>query len=94
MTRECLRVTNTSAKLDPDAIPTALASLHKLTHGGPDGPLSGLNPFHTERPVTFEFVVISEGQGAPVEFYYGADDRLQILEQRLRSIYSDSFDIH
>lgn len=44
--------------------------------------------------MTFEFVVISEGQGAPVEFYFGADDRLQVLEQRLRSISPASFDIH
>ena len=93
MTREYLRVTNSSAQLDPDAIPTALASLHKLTHGSPEGLISQLNPFRTEQPVTFEFVVFSEGQGEPVEFYYGADDRLQVLEQRLRSIYPDSFDI-
>ena len=93
MTREFLRVTPTTAELNPDIITNALASLHKLSLNESDGFLSRLNPFQSEQSVTFEFVALSEGEGEPVEFYYGADGRLEVLRQRLRSIYPDSFDI-
>lgn len=36
---------------------------------------------------------MSEGQDEPVEFFYGADARLDVLHQRLRTIYPPSFDI-
>lgn len=52
-----------------------------------------MNPFHNDQPVTFEFIAISEGANEPVEFYYGGDDGLEILKQRLVSIYPSSLDI-
>ena len=90
MNREYLRVTHTTAKLDPEAVTNALGSLHKLTRNDSKG---RLNPLGSTKPVTFEFVAISEGRDEAVEFYYGADDRLGVLEQRLRSIYPSSFDV-
>ncbi len=77
--REYLRVTPTSEELTPRGIPKTLESLHKLT---PDssGLWSKLNPFTSATPPCFEFLALSTGQDAPVEFYYGADDYLGTLE--------------
>ncbi|EMA56310.1 primase-like DNA-binding domain-containing protein [Halococcus thailandensis] len=51
----------------------------------------------TPAPVTFELIALSQGEGEPVEFYYGVDDpredAFDTLEKRLRSIYPSSFDI-
>ncbi|MDS0243615.1 MULTISPECIES: ATP-binding protein [unclassified Haloferax] len=90
--REYLRVTPTSEALTARGIPQTLESLHKLT---PDssGLRSKLNPFTSATPPRFEFLALSTGQDAPVEFYYGADDYLGTLEERLRSIYPTTFDI-
>ncbi|REA00881.1 hypothetical protein DEQ92_18910 [Haloferax sp. Atlit-6N] len=90
--REYLRVTPTSEEITPRGIPKTLESLHKLT---PDssGLRSKLNPFTSATPPRFEFLALSTGQDAPVEFYYGADDYLGTLEERLRSIYPTTFDI-
>ncbi|MEF8773170.1 MAG: ATP-binding protein, partial [Halobacteriales archaeon] len=93
MTREYLRVTPTSAGLDPDVVSTVIASLHKLSVTDSGGVITRMTPFRSEQPVTFEFLAISDGTNEPVEFYYGADTKLDVLEQRLRSIYPDSFDI-
>ncbi|WP_049969040.1 type IV secretory system conjugative DNA transfer family protein [Haloferax prahovense] len=90
--REYLRVTPTSEELTARGIPQTLESLHKLI---PDssGLWSKLNPFTSATPPCFEFLALSTGQDAPVEFYYGADDYLGTLEERLRSIYPKTFDI-
>ncbi|MFC7079498.1 hypothetical protein [Halorussus caseinilyticus] len=58
------------------------------------GLLEKVNPLKSTQPLRFEFLAISEGRDAPVEFYYGADDHLDILERRLRSIYPSTFDIN
>lgn len=92
MKQEYLRVTPTSDSLVPGDIPDTLASLHKLTHSD-ERLATRLNPFHRRPPIRFEFVALTEGDGEPVEFYYGADDRLDALEQRLRSIYPPTFTI-
>ncbi|MFB6303992.1 MAG: conjugal transfer protein, partial [Haloferacaceae archaeon] len=93
MNREYIRVTPTSAPLDPDSISTALSSLHKLSSSTSEGFGSWLNPLRSTQPPTFEFVAVSEGPDEPVEFYYGADNQLDVLKQRLRTIYPSSFDI-
>ncbi|SDN15724.1 hypothetical protein SAMN04487949_3526 [Halogranum gelatinilyticum] len=93
MNREYLRVTPTAEALPSNDVATTLASLHKLTTTDSPGLFEKLNPFHSTLPPRFEFLVISEGHNQPVEFYYGADERLETLEARLRSIYPSSFDI-
>ena len=93
MTREYLRMTPTSAELDPDVVSTAFASLHKLSATESDGVIASLTPFRSEQPVTFEFLAISEGTNEPVEFYYGADTKLNVLQQPLRSIYPASYSL-
>ncbi|WP_276302546.1 helicase HerA domain-containing protein [Halorussus lipolyticus] len=94
MKREYLRVTPTSEELPASKVSTVLASLHKLTTDEASGLLERVNPLKSAQPLRFEFLAISEGRDAPVEFYYGADDHLDILERRLRSIYPSTFDIN
>ncbi|WP_459190900.1 type IV secretory system conjugative DNA transfer family protein [Halosimplex sp. J119] len=91
--REYLRVTPTSEQLDSERLPQALESLHKLTATDSPGLADKLNPLHSETPPRFEFLALSEGADEPVEFYYGADDHLDTLKKRLRSIYPATFDI-
>ncbi len=91
--REYLRVTPTSEQLAPERMPQALESLHKLTATASTGLADKLNPLHSETPPRFEFLALSEGADEPVEFYYGADEHLDTLEKRLRSIYPETFDI-
>jgi hypothetical protein len=91
--REYLRVTPTSEGLDPEGIPRVLESLHKLTTTESTGLAQKLNPLHSDTPLRFEFLALSEGADDPVEFFYGADGHLDTLEKRLRSIYPETFDI-
>jgi hypothetical protein len=91
--REYLRVTPTSERLNPERLPQALESLHKLTSTDSTGLADTLNPLHSDTPPRFEFLALSEGADEPVEFYYGADEHLHTLEKRLRSIYPETFDI-
>jgi len=91
--REYLRVTPTSEELTPERVPQALESLHKLTATDSTGLVDTLNPLHSETPPRFEFLALSDGVDEPVEFYYGADEHLDTLEKRLRSIYPETFDI-
>src|SRR6056297_4050463 len=91
--REYLRVTPTSEGLDPEGILRVLESLHKLTTAESTGLAQKLNPLHSKTPLRFEFLALSEGADDPVEFFYGADEHLDTLEKRLRSIYPETFDI-
>ena len=90
---EYLRVTPTSERLEPESIPRVLDSLHKLTTAGSSGLGEKLNPLHSDTPPRFEFLALSDGPDNPVEFFYGADEHLDTLEKRLRSIYPATFDI-
>ena len=91
--REYLRVTPTSEGLISEGIPRALESLHKLTTAESAGLAQKLNPLHSDTPLRFEFLALSEGADDPVEFFYGADEHLDTLRKRLRSIYPETFDI-
>ena len=91
--REYLRVTPTSEGLDSEGIPRVFESLHKLATAGSTGLAQKLNPLHSETPLRFEFLALSGGEDDPVEFFYGADEHLDTLEKRLRSIYPETFDI-
>ena len=91
--REYLRVTPTSEGRSPEGIPRVLDSLHKLTTAGSTGITQKLNPLHTETPLRFEFLALSDGKDEPVEFFYGVEDHLDTFEKRLHSIYPQTFDI-
>ena len=93
MKRPYLRVTPGEEPIVPRDIPDTITSLHKLSKSDSEPLRYRLNPFHSQPPLRFEFVALSEGEGQPVKFYYGADDHLDALEQRLRSIYSASYSL-
>jgi hypothetical protein len=91
--RPYLRVIPGEEPIVPRDIPDTITSLHKLSRNDSGSLLHRLNPFHSQPPLRFEFVALSEGEGQPVKFYYGADDHLDALEQRLRSIYPASYNL-
>ncbi|WP_135665817.1 ATP-binding protein [Halorhabdus rudnickae] len=82
---EYIRITPSRSDLAPETVVRQLAGLHGLDANS-DGILGKLGPFGDPLPV-FEFLAISEGKEEPVEFYYGADRRLDALEERLRTLY-------
>ena len=93
MKRPYLRIIPGEESLITGDIPEPIASLHKLTRSDSEPLRHRLNPLHSQPPPRFEIVAVSEDKDEPVEFLYGADDHLDALEQRLRSIYPPSFDI-
>ena len=82
---EYIRITPSRSDLAPETVVRQLAGLHGLDAGN-DGLLESIGPFGDTPPV-FEFLAVSEGADEPVEFYYGADRRLDALEERLRTLY-------
>ncbi len=82
---EYIRITPSRSDLAPETVVRQLAGLHGLDAGN-DGFLARIGPFGDPPPV-FEFLAVSEGADEPVEFYYGADRRLDAFEERLRTLY-------
>jgi len=82
---EYIRITPSRSDLAPETVVRQLAGLHGLDAGN-DGFLASIGPFGDPPPV-FEFLAVSEGADEPVEFYYGADRRLDAFEERLRTLY-------
>ncbi|GAA0682752.1 primase-like DNA-binding domain-containing protein [Natronoarchaeum mannanilyticum] len=94
MRREYLRVTPTSEEYAASSVPETIASLHKLQTAESQSLGERLNPLYSTPPPTFEFLALSQGDGEPVEFYYGVTGgQLDTFEKRLRTIYPPSFDI-
>ncbi|GGL44530.1 hypothetical protein GCM10009037_29910 [Halarchaeum grantii] len=89
---EYLCVTPTTEAVAPAGVPRILESLHKLTNED-SGLGAKLNPLSSSTPPRFEFLALSTGDDAPVEFYYSADDYLDTLEERLQSVYPETFDV-
>jgi len=90
MTREYIRVTPSRSDLAPGTVVEQLGALHGLGAES-DGFLSALTSLGDGGPPTLEFLALSAGSGEPVEFYYGADDRLDALEERVRTLYPSTF---
>ena len=90
MTRKYVQVTPSRSDLAPGTVVEQLGALHGLDAGS-DGVLSALTPFDDGGPPTFEFLALSAGVDEPVEFYYGADDRLDVIEDRIRTLYPSTF---
>ncbi|WP_442904990.1 ATP-binding protein [Haladaptatus sp. CMSO5] len=91
--REYLRVRPSSQTLHVRDIAPAIESLHKLTVDSQSSGLAQSLLGTSSYPPRFEFLAVSEGTDAPVEFYYGADGDCDAIEDRLRSIYPTTFDI-
>lgn len=97
MKRDYIRVKPSRESINPDDIVSHLSSLHKLVqHNRHTSVKSRLNPLEdsSEKVPTFEFLAISQGKDAPVQFFYGTDkEHLDTLKNRLTTAYPASFDI-
>ncbi|WP_302083332.1 ATP-binding protein [Salinibaculum rarum] len=97
MTREYVRVKPSRERLNPDDIVSHLSSLHKLNfHGDTPTIRDKLNPLSDtdEKIPRFEFLAVSQGKEAPVEFFYGTDENLvETLRKRLVTAYPESFNV-
>jgi len=90
MTREYVRVTPSRSDLAPGTVIEQLGALHGLGAGS-GGFLAALTSIGDNGPPTFEFLALSAGSDEPVEFYYGADDRLDAVEERVQTLYPSTF---
>ncbi|MFB6103163.1 MAG: conjugal transfer protein, partial [Haloplanus sp.] len=88
--REYVRVTPSRSNLAPGTVVEQLGGLHGLGAGS-DGVLASLTDRGSNGPPIFEFLALSEGADEAVEFYYGVEDRLDALEERLRTLYPPAF---
>lgn len=88
--QEYVRVTPSRSDLAPGTVVEQLGGLHGLGTRS-TGLLSGLTGRGTNGAPTFEFLALSEGADDGVEFYYGVEDRLDALEERLRTLYPPAF---
>jgi len=92
--REYVRVTPSRSDVAAGTVVGQLRGLHGLGADS-DGrfgrllrPGSGSNGHPT-----FEFLALTEGADEAVEFYYGVEDRLDALEDRLRTLYPSAFEL-
>jgi len=90
-----LKITPTSEALHRTDIPATLESFHKLSNPAAESFWNRLNPSVDTSPPMFEFLAVSAGPDAPVEFYYGVnqEEHLNTLEKRLRSVYPTTFTV-
>ena len=88
--REYIRVTPSRSDLASGTVVEQLGGLHGLGAGS-DSFLSKLRARGSNGPPTFEFLALSEGADEAVEFYYGVKERLDALEERLRTLYPPAF---
>jgi hypothetical protein len=90
--RPYIRVTPSNDTLDEAASPppAAFRSLHSLTGEGRRGLIDSRDP-----PAVFEVLVLSRGDDAPVEIYYGVDTKTHVdtVKRNLRDIYPDTFNV-
>ncbi|WP_277555894.1 conjugal transfer protein [Halobaculum limi] len=95
MNRTYIQIIPTAGSNTSKRIPETIGSLHQITSNESQSLASRLNPLKSQSPLTFEFLAVSEGVDAPVEFYYGVDDEdhLDTLEERLRTIYPYTFNL-
>ncbi|WP_323677644.1 hypothetical protein [Halorubellus sp. PRR65] len=90
--RPYIRVTPSNDTLDEAASPppAAFRSLHSLTGEGSRGFIDSRDP-----PAVFEVLVMSRGEDAPVELYYGVDTKAHVetVKRNLRDIYPETFKV-
>ena len=82
---EYIRITPSRSDLAPETVVRQLAGLHGIDAGS-NRLLESISLFGDPPPI-FEFLAVSEGADERVEFYYGADRRMDALEERLRTLY-------
>ncbi|MCH7660720.1 MAG: PH domain-containing protein, partial [Euryarchaeota archaeon] len=91
-THEYIRVIPSTGERPAGEIVSQLRSLHTLDREDHSW-WTRLNPVSGPDPLTFEFLIYSDGTDAPIEFYYTADQHLSTLHDRLRAAYPDTVTI-
>ncbi|WP_254538698.1 PH domain-containing protein [Halomarina litorea] len=91
--REYLRVTPAHDDLQADDVLQHIGGLRNVEAEPVQQGLTRFLPIESSSPPTFEFLIVTEGADAPVEFYYSATERLSVLEQHLETAYPEAFDI-
>lgn len=88
-TRRYIRIEPSRERVDPSDIVSRLAGLRKLRTGWK------IKYDPRKSPPTFEFLALTQGDGAPVRFYLGVDneDLLPTLESELQTAYPASYEI-
>ena len=88
--RRYVRIEPARERVDPAGIVSRLAGLRKLKTGWQ------VKYDPRKSPPTFDFLVLTQGNGAPVRFYLGVDDEhlLPTVESELQTAYPTSYDIY
>lgn len=88
--RRYVRIEPARERVDPADIVSRLAGLRKLRTGWK------IKYDPRKSAPTFEFLALTQGNGAPVRFYLGVDDEdlLPTLESELQTAYPASYDIY
>ncbi|SEO17293.1 DNA helicase HerA, contains HAS-barrel and ATPase domains [Halorientalis persicus] len=90
-TKEFIRVTPSTEEFDEGNAITHLRALLDMKSGSGSWHLPKLSS-DSDDP-TIEFLALTEGEGRPIEIYYGADAGIAALKDRLEEIYPNSFEI-
>lgn len=89
-TRQYIRIEPARERVDPGDIVARLAGFRKLGTGWK------VKYDPRKSAPTFEFLALTQGDGAPVRFYLGVDDEglLPTVQSELQTAYPASYDIH
>ncbi|MFC6763619.1 PH domain-containing protein [Natrinema soli] len=90
--QEYIRVVPSTGERAPPEVINQVRPLHDVRRGGLSW-WQQLNPLSDPDPLTFEFVIYSDGTDSPIEFYYTCEQHLSTLYDRLNSAYPDSVEI-
>jgi len=90
--QEYIRVVPSTGERPPREVINQIRPLHDVRRGGVPW-WQTLNPLSDPDPLTFEFVIYSDGTDSPIEFYYTCEQHLSTLYDRLNSAYPDSVEI-
>ncbi|MFC6764132.1 PH domain-containing protein [Natrinema soli] len=90
--QEYIRVVPSTGERAPREVINQIRPLHDVRRGGLSW-WQQLNPLSDPDPLTFEFVIYSDGTDSPIEFYYTCEQHLSTLYDRLNSAYPDSVEI-
>ncbi|TYL37263.1 hypothetical protein CV102_18325 [Natronococcus pandeyae] len=91
-TQEYIRVVPSTGERAPLEVVNQIRPLHDVRRGGLAW-WQKLNPISDPDPLTFEFVIYSDGTDAPIEFYYTCEQHLSTLHDRLKSAYPDTVEL-
>lgn len=84
-----IRVTPSNTELAPDTVTEQIGALHREERES-EGLNRVLSLFGFTNPPTYEFLAHHDGGGG-LKFYYGAEEQIDTLHERVRVMYPDSY---